>query len=153
MHGQLNTIRGPELQALLSLPWRAVFVIHGGNQSLRCLDEVHLRDNAMLLARQSYRAGVNLLGCRHFGFRQFGRFCVDALVLDFALDCIDALSKQPFHPFIKEQARAIDEFVDHPRGKIVRQTIAHRGLTPVKIGGLRRQRIIGQGSHRFSRPP
>jgi hypothetical protein len=114
-----------------------MLVVDWRNESAGSFGQVHLRDDMMLLARQSYRTRVNLLGFVLFGFWQFGRFRVYALVLSFPFDCVDALSKQAFHPFLKEQAGAIDEFVDHPCGKIVRQTIAYSGVTAFKIGCLR----------------
>src|SRR5258708_16739402 len=42
-------------------------------------------------------------------------------MLNRALDRIDALREQPFHPFVEEQPGAVRELVHHPRRQIIRQ--------------------------------
>jgi len=48
---------------------------------------------------------------------------VNTLVLRTAFDRIGGFLEHPFYPFVEEQARAVDEFVDHPCRQILRQGI------------------------------
>src|SRR5262249_39154696 len=49
---------------------------------------------------------------------------VHSLMLDLALYRIARLLKHPVHPFIEEQAWAVDELVHHARWQIIRQAAA-----------------------------
>jgi hypothetical protein len=42
-------------------------------------------------------------------------------MLKLALQRVDALAKQTVYPFVKEKARAVDEFIDHARREKIRQ--------------------------------
>ena len=75
-------------------------------------------------------APVRLGRCRP---GQFGRTRIDALVLSRAFERVGALAEDALDPFIEEQARAIDEFVDHARREVVGRGVARRVLGEIRV--------------------
>jgi len=74
-------------------------------------------------------------GPRNHGFlgratrsRGLSAFLIDAPVLDTPFDRVRAFDEDSLHLFVMEQARTVDELVDHPRRQIVWQSPRGLGL-------------------------
>ena len=115
-----------------------MLVVDGSGDAPFRLHEVELGDYAQTFARKRDRARVDLLGFAFVswlgGRGQFGGAGIDALVLGGAFERIGAFAKDAFDPLVEEQARAVDELIDHSRRKVIGRRIAAGDARALRFG-------------------
>lgn len=128
LDGDLGDIGGPGIEAGGGFPRTAALVIDGSDGAAGDFDEVHPGDDAPLLAGEGDGAGVaDVVRGGVLGAGQGAGPGIDAGVLEFPFDGFGAFGEDGFHPFVIEEPGAIDEFVQHPGGKVVREGAGGKG--------------------------
>lgn len=120
LRAQLHAIGGPCLGTVVRVSRRPLLVIHRSRSSAFALDEIESGDQAVRVARQRDRSGVYPLGL--LGRQQFVLFRVMASVPVGALERVGIVGEESVDPLVEEQARTVDELVEHPRRQVVGQT-------------------------------
>ena len=114
LHGELDTVCRPSLDAVVAGHGAAVFVVDGGRESAGELCQVELGNHAMLLGRKRHRANDNRLFGLLIGLRRRAAFLVDALVLRCAFGRVFVVNEHPLDLLEVKQPRAVDVLVDSP---------------------------------------
>jgi hypothetical protein len=121
LYADLDRVCLPRFERPVAIPRGAVLVVHRRHSRPVAFDEVDDGREPMAIARQRDRTRVNPLLTRFLSGRQRLGLLAQRLVAQRPFDGIVAVRENALDPLIEEEPRAVDEFVEHPRGQVLRQ--------------------------------
>src|SRR5690606_6661847 len=158
LNTDLRTVGEPGGRPGFLLARSALLVVDGNHTAVPHLDDVHLCDQAMTVARELNASCLAALFIsEHLRRRERFAVGIDTFVPHGAFDRVGVVHEDTLHPLVVEEAGTVDELVDHPRRQVVGRSRAGRRAWRRRGNGTRRHRThpaIRQGASmgEYARP-